>query len=253
MPDGCAIVTGGGTGIGAAVARRLAADGYAVAVLGRRPEPLEVVASEIGGLAVQADVGQPGDCDRAVAEAIERFGGASVLVNNAGIGDAEWEDVLRINLSGAFYMARAALPHLVESRGSIVNVSSISGVLAGPGWAAYCTSKAGLIMLTRCLALDYGPQGVRVNAVCPGWVRTPMGDEDMEALGERRGADPDEAYDLTHRDVPLRRPARAEEIAAVVAFLAGPDASFVSGVALPVDGGASVVDVTATAFAEPAP
>ena len=95
MPDGCAIVTGGGTGIGAAVARRLAADGYAVAVLGRRPEPLEVVASEIGGLAVQADVGQPGDCDRAVAEAIERFGGASVLVNNAGIGDAEWEDVLR--------------------------------------------------------------------------------------------------------------------------------------------------------------
>jgi meso-butanediol dehydrogenase / (S,S)-butanediol dehydrogenase / diacetyl reductase len=257
-----AIVTGGGTGIGAAIARRLSADGYAVTVMGRRAERLDEVAQELSeGLAVTGDVGRPEDCERVVAATLEAFGGVDALVNNAGIGNGgkaleetpeQWDNVLRVNLSGAFYTAQAALPHLLERRGSIVNISSTSGWLAGPGWTSYCTSKAGLIMLTRCLANDYGPAGVRANCVCPGWMRTPMGDEDMEALGRARGLDREDAYRLLHEDVPARRPADAEEIASVVSFLVGPDASYVNGVTLPADGGASVYDPTSAAFADPA-
>ena len=255
-----AIVTGGGTGIGAAIARRLAADGHAVAVMGRRPEPLQdVVGGLAEGLAVVGDVARAEDCSRAVSEAVEAFGELDVLVNNAGIGNVatgldeapeQWDHVIGVNLSGAFYMAQAALPHLLERRGSIVNISSTSGFLAGPGWTSYCASKAGLIMLTRCLANDHGPAGVRANCVCPGWVRTPMGDEDMDLLGQARGLDREGAYRLLHEDVPARRPADAEEIASVVSFLVGPDASYVNGVALPVDGGASIYDPTAAAFAK---
>jgi meso-butanediol dehydrogenase/(S,S)-butanediol dehydrogenase/diacetyl reductase len=255
-----AIVTGGGTGIGAAIARRLSADGYAVTVMGRRAELLDEVVQRLSeGLAVTGDVGRPEDCERGVAATVEAFGGVDALVNNAGIGNAatgleetpeQWDNVLRVNLSGAFYMAQVALPHLLERRGSIVNISSTSGYLAGPGWTSYCTSKAGLIMLSRCLANDYGPAGVRANCVCPGWVRTPMGDEDMDALGQARGFDREEAYRFLHEDVPARRPADAEEIASVVSFLVGPDASYVNGVTLPVDGGASIYDPTAAAFAK---
>lgn len=253
-----AIVTGGGTGVGAAIARRLAADGHSVVLMGRREAPLREVAESLpGALAVTGDVGDPDDCGRVVAAAVDAFGGLEALVNNAGIGNADespeqWEEVLRTNLSGAFFMAQAALPHLIERRGAIVNISSTSGFLAGPGWTAYCASKAGLIMLGRSLANDYGPQGVRTNTVCPGWVRTPMGDDDMEVLARERGLDRDGAYALLHKDTPIKRPAEPEEIAAVVSFLLGPDASYVNGVALPVDGGATIFDPTSAAFAESA-
>jgi meso-butanediol dehydrogenase / (S,S)-butanediol dehydrogenase / diacetyl reductase len=257
-----AIVTGGGTGIGAAIAQRLAGDGHAVAVMGRRPEPLDEVVSGLGeGLALVGDVARAEDCARAVEEAVEAFGVLDVLVNNAGIGNLatgldetpeQWDQVIAVNLSGAFYMAQAALPHLLERRGSIVNISSTSGYLAGPGWTSYCASKAGLIMLTRSLATDHGPAGVRANCICPGWVRTPMGDEDMDVLGGSLGLDREGAYRLLHEDVPARRPADAEEIASVVSFLVGPDASYVNGVALPVDGGASAYDPTSAAFAKQA-
>jgi meso-butanediol dehydrogenase/(S,S)-butanediol dehydrogenase/diacetyl reductase len=257
-----AIVTGGGTGIGAAIARRLAADGHSVAVMGRREEPLQQIAAGMKeGLAVIGDVGRPEDCARAVGQTVERFGGLDVVVNNAGIGNLglgldetpeQWDVVIRTNLNGAFYLAQEALPHLLEGGGSIVNISSTSGFLAGPGWTSYCASKAGLIMLTRCLANDYGPRGVRANCVCPGWVRTPMGDEDMDVLGEAHGTDRDGAYALLHEDVPLRRPAEADEIASAVSFLVGPDASYVNGVTLPVDGGSSIYDPTSVAFAKPA-
>ena len=262
MATRSAIVTGGGTGIGAAIARRLSADGYAVTVLGRRAEPLDEVVRQLSqGLVVTGDVGRPEDCEGAVAAALEAFGRVDVLVNNAGIGNGgtaieespeQWDAVLRTNLSGAFYMARAALPQLIERHGAIVNISSTSGYLAGPGWTSYCTSKAGLIMLSRCLANDYGPAGVRTNTVCPGWVRTPMGDEDMDVVAQAQGIDREEAYRLLHQDVPIRRPAEAAEVASVVSFLVGPDASYVNGVSLPVDGGASIFDPTATGFAEPA-
>ncbi len=256
-----AIVTGGGTGIGLAVARRLAGEGYGVLVGGRREEPCRAAAAELRAagheaVAVAADAGDPAGAERIVAAALERFGGVDLVVNNAGIGDAApvgeetlegWERVMRTNLTAAFLVSRAALPSLIERRGSIVNVSSVNGLLAGPGWAAYSTSKAGLIMLTKSLANDYGPRGVRANCVCPGWVRTPMADADMDEVARLRGVDREQAYRLTHADNPLRRPAEPAEVAGAVAFLAGTDAGYVNGVALPVDGGTSVVDPTAAA------
>ncbi len=249
-----ALVTGGGTGIGAAVARRLATDGYEVAVTGRRAEPIEAIASELGGLAVVADTSVAADADRAVAETVARFGGLDALVLNAGIGGegsllelapATFEAVLSVNLTGAFLTARAALPHLLERRGAIVSVASVSALRAAPSSLAYCSSKAGLAMLTQCVALDHGAAGVRANCVCPGWVRTPMADSEMDALelGSR-----EEAYALVTRDVPLRRPSTPEEIAASIAWLLSDDASYVNGAVIAVDGGHTTVDVATLAF-----
>jgi NAD(P)-dependent dehydrogenase (short-subunit alcohol dehydrogenase family) len=252
-----ALVTGGGTGIGAAVARRLAAEGYAVVVPGRRAAPIEEIAAEIDGLAVVADTGLVDDAERAVRETVERFGGLDALVCNAGIGGggslrdldpATWDDVLRTNLTGAFLTCRAAIDHLAARRGSVVTISSVSGLRASPESLAYCASKAGLLMLTQCMAVDHGPEGVRVNCVAPGWVRTPMADEDMDVLAERLGLDREAAYAETTVDVPLRRPASPEEVAATVAWLVSDDASYVNGAVVTVDGGHTPVDVAMVAF-----
>jgi meso-butanediol dehydrogenase / (S,S)-butanediol dehydrogenase / diacetyl reductase len=253
-----AIVTGGGTGIGAAIARRLAADGFAVAVTGRRREPLDEVAAETGALPFVGDTGSPTDAQKAVEAAKSAFGRLDLLVCNAGIGlggtveeqsPEDWDAVLRTNLTGAFLASRAALPELVRTKGSIVTISSDSGLRAGPRSAAYCTAKAGLIMLTQCIALDYGPQGVRANCICPGWVRTPMADGAMDELGELRGADREGAYELVSSRVPLRRPGGAEEIAAAVAWLASEGAGFTTGAVIAIDGGNSVVDSSSMEFA----
>jgi len=252
-----ALITGGGTGIGAAVARRLAAEGYAVVVTGRRAAPIEEIAAEIDGFAVVADTGLVDDAERAVRETVERFGGLDALVCNAGIGGggslrdldpATWDDVLRTNLTGAFLTCRAAIDHLAARRGSVVTISSVSGLRASPESLAYCASKAGLLMLTQCMAVDHGPEGVRMNCVAPGWVRTPMADEDMDVLAERLGLDREAAYAETTVDVPLRRPASPEEVAATVAWLVSDDASYVNGAVVTVDGGHTPVDVAMVAF-----
>jgi meso-butanediol dehydrogenase/(S,S)-butanediol dehydrogenase/diacetyl reductase len=252
-----ALVTGGGTGIGAAVARRLASDGYAVAVTGRRPEPIEAVAREIGGLAVVADTGIVLDADRAVAETVKRFGGLNALVLNAGVGgegslldlDPEaFETVLRTNVTGAFLTARAAIPQLLERRGAIVSIASVAGLRAAPASVAYCSSKAALAMLTQCIALDHGAAGVRANCVCPGWVRTPMADREMDSLAEKLDASREDAYAEVTAEVPLRRPSSPEEIAGSVAWLLSADASYVNGAVIPVDGGHTIVDVGTIAF-----
>jgi meso-butanediol dehydrogenase/(S,S)-butanediol dehydrogenase/diacetyl reductase len=256
MPHG-ALVTGGGSGIGSAIARALARDGYDVCVTGRRMDALERVAGEIGGLAVAADSTDPAAVEQAVASAVARFGGLHALVCNAGSGASgtvaeqtpeRWERVIATNLTGTFLMCRAALPHLLESRGSIVTVASLAGLRAGPASAAYCASKAGVIQLTRCMALDHGPVGVRANCVCPGWIRTPMADGEMDELGAKRGTDREGAYALAVAEVPAQRAGEAEEVAEAVAWLASPASSYVNGAVITVDGGAAVVDAASLAF-----
>lgn len=253
-----ALVTGGGTGIGAAAARALAARGYAVCVTGRRAEPLAAVAEELGGLAVPADTADPAAIGAAVDAAVERFGRLDALVCAAGTGAGgtvpeqsleRWNTVLATNLTGAFLAAHAALPHLIGARGSVVTVSSLAGLRAGPASAAYGASKAGLIMLTRCIAVDHGPQGVRANCVCPGWIRTDMADGEMDDLAASTGATREDAYAAATASVPSRRPGTAEEAGETVAWLASPESGYVNGAVLTVDGGASVVDVATLAFA----
>jgi meso-butanediol dehydrogenase / (S,S)-butanediol dehydrogenase / diacetyl reductase len=255
-----ALVSGGGTGIGAAVARRLAAAGAHVAVMGRRREPVEAVGAEIGGLAWVGDSAEPADAERSVAAVIGAYGGLDVVVANAGgdgsaavldVDDEMWEAALRSNLTSSFVLARAALPALLERSGSIVIVSSVAGLFAIPDDAGYTTSKHALVGLTRSLARDYGPRGVRVNAVCPAWTRTPAADASMDRLGERRSVDREGAYALSTAHVPLRRPVTADEVAAACVFLASPEASAITGAVLPVDGGSSAVDLSTAAFDDP--
>jgi meso-butanediol dehydrogenase / (S,S)-butanediol dehydrogenase / diacetyl reductase len=252
-----ALITGGGTGIGAAVAQRMAADGWDVCVAGRRAEPLEEVAAGVGGIAVSADVSEPSGAGRAVDACLERFGRLDALVISSGAGAGgtvreqsleRWNRVITTNLTGAFLLCQAAIDALISSRGAIVTVSSLAGLRADPASVAYCTSKAGLIMFTQCVALDYGPAGVRANCVCPGWVRTAMGDAAMDELVGVHAADRDDAYELATAAVPARRAARTAEVAEAVAWLASQAASYVNGAVLTVDGGAAVVDAGTLAF-----
>jgi NAD(P)-dependent dehydrogenase (short-subunit alcohol dehydrogenase family) len=254
-----ALVTGGGSGIGAACARRFAAEGARVAIMGRRRELLQKVADETGGLAIAGDAADAAAMRAALESIRAAWGGLDILVAAAGstaegaaldISDDAWAQGLRANLTTAFVAARECLPLLLERRGAIVIVSSIAGLAAGTDVCGYTTAKHALIGLTRSLARDYGPQGVRVNAVCPGWVKTPMADSELGVLAEAKGLTLDETYALVTRDVPLRRPAEPEEIAAVCLFLASDEASIVTGAVVTADGGSSIVDVPTLAFCQ---
>ncbi len=243
-----AVVTGGAQGIGAATARRLAGDGASVAVLDLRAGAADAVADEItaaGGTArgYACDVTDSAAVGTTIDQVAADLGGLDILVNNAGItrdnllfkaSDDDWNAVLTTNLSSMFLCCRAAQAHMVRARyGKIVNLSSRSA-LGNRGQVNYAAAKAGVQGLTATLAIELGPYGINVNAVAPGYVATAM----TATTAERVGATPEEHQRLAAENTPLRRVARPEEIASVIAFLASDDASYVSGQTLYVNGGA---------------
>jgi len=253
-----AIVTGGGTGIGAAITGRFVACGARVCIAGRRQEMLDEVAKSLPEGSVKAcpaDVSDEKDVERILKVALSFEGGLHVLVNNAaldqnpaGVVDldvAEWRRMLEVNLTGPFLMMKVCIPHMIKAGGgSVVNISSLAGLRCNSEMPAFCATKGGLINLTQQAALDYGPYNVRCNVVCPGATKTTMFTENMEQFAQMLGTNVEDIFARFMKDVPIGRVARPDEMAGICAFLASEDSSFLSGAAIPVDGGAAVVDVS---------
>lgn len=245
-PTRVVVITGGASGMGAATARAFGALGAQVVIVDRDADGAARVAASIGDAdVVIGDVADAGFCLAAVDGAVARHGRLDVLVNCAGtihragaLGtpDADWQRVMRVNVDGTFFMCRAALPHLRRSGGgSIVNFGSIWGEVGAAGVLAYCASKGAIHQLTRAMALDHVDDNIRVNAVAPGEVNTPM-------LASQRPSPPSAAdlQALADATIPMKRLAEPEEIAAVVVFLASDAASYMTGAIVPVDGGYTV-------------
>ena len=250
LKDKVAIITGGAMGIGAATARLFAAEGAAVVIgdiAGQVADEVvnALTASGYRAAAFSVDVRQPAQIAQLIKETVRTFGGLDVLINNAGVALTksttettfeEWGRVLDINLTGPWLCARAAIPAMIQrGGGAIVNVASNAGLVGFPNLAAYCAAKGGLVQLTRAMALDCAPHDIRVNAICPGHTRTPMGDGFVAAQPDP-AAFVKEFINVQH---PIGRMAEADEIARAILFLTSDDASFLTGSIVAADGGYS--------------
>jgi meso-butanediol dehydrogenase/(S,S)-butanediol dehydrogenase/diacetyl reductase len=257
LKDKVAIITGGGTGIGSAIAQRFIAEGAKVCIAGRRKEKLEQVASGFSKESViicPGDVSKYEDVKRMVTTALTFGGKIDILVNNAAsdapgsiteLSPEQWRHVVEINLTGPFLLMKETIPHMIKNGGgSIINIASIGGLRCMPGAPAYGSSKAGLILLTQQAALEYGPFRVRCNVICPGATRTTMLEEAVSEIAKGTGTDLNGILDRFSAHIPLRRVAQSSEIAGACYFLASEDSSFVTGAVLVVDGGANVVDIS---------
>jgi meso-butanediol dehydrogenase / (S,S)-butanediol dehydrogenase / diacetyl reductase len=258
-----ALITGGGTGMGAAIARRFVKDGAKVCIAGRRKELLDQVAASLppDSIAVcSGDVSRFEDVERMVAAAVKLGGKLNVLVNNAALDQVpqanvidialeSWHQVLAVNLTGPFFTMRASIPHMLkDGGGSIINVSSVAGIRSIPGMPAYVSSKGGLVALTQQVALDFGSSGIRCNVLCPGGVRTDMFEGAMASFKQKLGTDLDGVFAYFTKDVPLKRLGSVGEIAGICSFLASDESAYMTGVVLPVDGGTAIVDISGAAI-----
>ena len=240
-----ALITGASSGIGAAAAKLFSKLGATLALSGRNIENLKAGASECEGetepILIKADLGTEADTKLLIEKAVSELGQIDILVNNAGVlelGSIEnttldqYDRVMNVNLRAVYHLTMLAVPHLVKTKGNIVNVSSVNGLRSFPGVLAYNISKAGLDQFTRCVALELAPKGVRVNAVNPGVIVTEL---------QKRGGLSDEAYanflERSKQTHALGRPGEVDEVAEAIAFLASSEASFTTGCSLPVDGG----------------
>jgi meso-butanediol dehydrogenase/(S,S)-butanediol dehydrogenase/diacetyl reductase len=240
-----ALVTGASSGIGAATAIAFAEAGWEVMAAGRDEGRLEEVADVSDSIAIwTGDLTESDDCGTLIADTIDEFGSLDCLVNSAGVivranvadtSDEDWRYTMGINVDAPFYLSRAALPHLLQTTGSIVNIASDWGLKGGDRAAAYCASKGAIVQLTRAMAIDHARDGLRVNAVCPGDIDTPM----LTNEADDKDIDLDEFLAQAAEESPSGRIGTPEEVASLILFLASDAATHITGTTIPIDGGGS--------------